>query len=59
LIRGVEATLKQSGYHLVTRYSRNDPSEERRDILAALRDQNAGLLLFPTVGLTTRTCCVR
>ncbi len=50
LIRGVEATVKQAGYHLVTRFSRNDPSEERRDVVAALRDQNAGLLVFPAVG---------
>jgi DNA-binding LacI/PurR family transcriptional regulator len=50
LIRGVESTVKQAGYHLVTRFSRNDPSEERRDVVAALRDQNAGLLVFPAVG---------
>src|SRR2546426_905519 len=50
LIRGVEATVKRAGYHLVTRFSRNAPSEEWRDIVAALRDQNTGLLLFPTVG---------
>ncbi|MGI9147562.1 MAG: substrate-binding domain-containing protein [Chloroflexota bacterium] len=50
LIRGVEKTVKHAGYHLVTRFSRNDPAEERRDIVAALRDQDAGVLLFPTVG---------
>ncbi|MBI2942006.1 MAG: GntR family transcriptional regulator [Chloroflexi bacterium] len=50
LIRGIEGELKRAGYHVITRYSRNDPDEESRDIGAALRDRNAAILLFPSVG---------